>query len=190
MKPLLIALHGLPGSGKDTFANYLLETDVWAKVSFAAPLKRGLSAMLNIPMEDIENPKIKNEPNYKFGKSIRYLAQTIGTEWGRNLVADDIWVQLAEEQIRHFWAHDLNVANTDLRFENEAIRIKELGGIIIHITRNDNEHATKQENTGASNHASNVILPEQYIDYTIRNDYSLEMFHEEVSKVMYQIATK
>ena len=60
---ILIAAHGLPGCGKDTFANRLIEAGTWGKVSFAGPLKRGLSAMLNIPMEDIENPSVKNEPD-------------------------------------------------------------------------------------------------------------------------------
>jgi len=190
MNPILIAFHGLPGSGKDTAANSLIEHADWVKVSFAAPLKRGLVAMLGIPIEDIENHKIKNEPNYMFGKSIRYMAQTIGTEWGRNLIADDIWVQLAENSIRHSWRHGSNVANTDLRFENEAIRIKELGGYIVHIIRDANEHSERQNETGAVNHTSNVTLPAKYIDYTIHNNGSLEMFYSEIVKIMYDISMK
>lgn len=184
MKPLLIAFHGWPGAGKDCAANYLTETGLWSKVSFAAPLKRMLSVGLNIPMEDIENPKIKNEPNYKFGRSIRYMAQTIGTEWARNLISDSIWVDLAVESIEHAWSHGLNVVNTDLRFENEAIRIRELGGIVVHIIRDNNEHAAKQNETGAQNHASNIVLNENYIDFTIYNNGTVEMLHNEIADLI------
>lgn len=188
MKPLLIALHGLPGSGKDTFANRLIEGGGWGKVSFAAPLKRGISTMLNIPMEDIENPSIKNEPNYKFGRSIRYIAQTLGTEWGRNIISDDLWVQLGKESIVHMGERGINVVNTDLRFANEAEMIRELGGYVIHVIRDDKTLAERSESTGMSNHASNISLRDELIDFTIFNSRGIEEFQNEASSLISLIA--
>ena len=188
MKNILIACHGLPGSGKDTFANYLMQDGGnWSKVSFAAPLKRGLAAMFNIPMEDIENPNIKNAPDYKFGRSIRYMAQTIGTEWGRTLIKDSVWVDLGQEAIEHAWSRGQSVINTDLRFENEAIRIKELGGYIVHIIRDENKFNDENNANGAVNHASNAVLPSEYIDFVIHNNGSIERFYDEVARVVYKI---
>lgn len=186
-KPLLIALHGLPGVGKDAFANRLIEGGGWSKISFAAPLKRGMSTMLNIPMEDIDNPSLKNAPNYKYGRSIRYMLQTLGTEWGRNLITDDIWIQLAREGIDHQFSNYMSVINTDLRFPNESIMIKEMGGYVIHITRNENRDGDNAITNGASTHQSNAGIPKELIDYVIHNDGTLDEFEAEAIRVVNEI---
>lgn len=190
MKPLLLAFHGLPGTGKDTAANRLTEGGGWTKVSFAAPLKRGLSTMLNIPMEDIENPSLKNAPDYKFGRSIRYMLQSLGTEWGRNTVADDIWLQLAKENILHQFQQGMSVVNTDLRFENEARMVKELGGYVIKLVRDNNVQGEISMTTGLAQHASNAELPDEFIDHIIYNNYSVTMFEEEVMKYLTDLLLK
>lgn len=185
-EPLLIALHGLPGVGKDKFAS-CLDRNCWSKVSFAAPLRNGLSVMFDIPMEDIDNPTTKNAPNYKFGRSIRYMLQTLGTEWGRNLIADDVWMKLAKEKISHQFSLGMNVVNTDLRFSNEVDLVKSLGGYIIHIIRPDNSNADNANKTGVSNHPSNFSIPSELIDYTIINDKSLQCFEDDVVRVANEI---
>ena len=187
--PLLIALHGLPGSGKDTFAA-ALDRNVWSKVSFAAPLKRGLSTMLGIPLEDMENPTLKNAPNYKYGKSIRFMLQSLGTEWGRQLIADEIWVQQGKENIEHQFSHGMNVVNTDLRFPNEAKMVKELGGYIIHIIRDHNDNAVNSATNGLKNHPSDSGIPLELVDFAIYNNGSIEMLHDEVAKVMVEVCSK
>ena len=185
---ILIACHGLPGSGKDTFANHLIrDGGNWSKVSFAAPIKRGLSAMFNIPMEDIENPNIKNSAHYKFERSIRYMAQTLGTEWGRVLIKDSVWVDLAQEGIEHAWNKGQSVVNTDLRFENEAKRVKDLGGFIVHIIRDDNKFDSDNKINEAVNHASNITLDEKYIDFVIFNNGTIDEFQSDITKVIKEI---
>lgn len=188
MKPLLIALHGLPGVGKDAFANRLTESGNWSKISFAAPLKRGLSEMLNIPIEDIDNPTLKNAPNYKFNRSIRYMLQTLGTEWGRDLIDEDIWLKLATEGIEHQFTQNMNVVNTDLRFPNESAMIKKMGGYIIHILRDTNIDGDISLKTGVSSHQSNAGLPKEHIDFTIRNNGSLIQFEEDAMNIITKIA--
>lgn len=181
--PLLIACHGLPGAGKDAFARFLLENHLdcnWERIAFASPLKRGLSTMLNIPMEDIENPAIKNEPNYKFGRSIRHMAQSLGTEWGRNLIHDNLWVEIAREEITSRLNRGINVIVTDLRFPNEVDLIRELGGYVIHIIRNDNPHVVASLNSGLKSHPSDSSLPAGSVDFTIENNDTLEIFRRKV----------
>ena len=61
------------------------------------------------------------------GKTPRQAMQTLGTEWGRNLIYDGIWL--------HAWERAFNKCSTpvvvdDLRFINEAEMIKRLGGKI------------------------------------------------------------
>lgn len=168
---MLIGLHGAAGSGKDTLANSF---SGWTIYRMAGPLKAGLSAMLNIPLKDIENPLLKNKPDYKFGRSIRYLAQTLGTEWGRTLVADDVWIQMAKENISSLSSYNNNVVITDIRFENEAKAVREMGGKIIHIIRSNNPHTAMVVSGGVIAHASEIVLDDSLIDVKIINNGSIQ----------------
>lgn len=176
MKPLIIALSGAAGCGKDTVANRLMETGVWGRYAFASPLKKGVSTMFNIPMEDLENPITKNAPNFKFGRSIRYMLQTIGTEYGRNLIADDVWIQLAKENIEHQLLHVDNIVITDCRFENEADMIHAMGGEVIRIVRDTNPHTANIASNAIGNHASESGFPIEKCDHVIYNNSSIEEF--------------
>lgn len=190
MNNILIALHALPGGGKDTIANRLIEDGGWGKFAFATPLKRGLSAMLDIPMEDIENPSLKNEPDYKFGRSIRYMMQTLGTEWGRGMVSDSLWVDLARANIEHQFAMGMNVVNTDLRFPNECELIKEMGGTVIHIIRANNINASKAARTGMTSHSSDSSIPVDIIDYVLYNDSSLDNLYKAALQIITEVMNK
>lgn len=123
---ITILLTGYARAGKDTVADYLVEKYGFRKMKFAAPLYRMLAAMYggNITPEYIE----ENKNNVAFlcnetGGTWRYLLQTLGTEWGRHLVAEDIWVALMHRHInadRECWAEQSRIVVSDCRFLNEA----------------------------------------------------------------------
>jgi len=104
---MIIALISpCPGCGKSTVAKYLtqpqgrLET-LSVLIPLAAPLKRMLATLLgdfgigqyeacryiNGDWKEKPIPEIPGTP------TARYLMQTLGTEWGRNLIHEDLWVQ-------------------------------------------------------------------------------------------------
>lgn len=190
MKPLIIALTGAAGCGKDTIANRLMETGVWGRYAFATPLKRGLATMFNIPIEDFESPTIKNVPYYKFGRSLRYMAQTLGTEFGRHLIADDVWIQLAKENIHNQLTHVSNIVITDCRFENEADMVHEMGGYVIKIIRDDNPHTATLAANAISNHASELGFPVEKCDFVLYNNGSLNAFEETSTSTIKEILLK
>lgn len=68
---------------------------------------------------------------------------------------------------------------TDVRFENEAIRIKELGGYIVEINRpnffNNDSHISEER------------LPDDLISYIINNNASLNQFEERVIEAVGQL---
>ena len=70
---------------------------------------------------------------------------------------------------------------TDIRFINEAERVKNLGGRIINIQRPDK--SIKE------NHISEERLDKKYIDYEIINDSSIEVLTERVMKVVDELIT-
>jgi hypothetical protein len=123
----LIGLCGLAGCGKSTAAAYLEQVYGYARVRFADPLKDMMRA-LGLSEREIEGD-LKEVPCEKLGgKTPRYGMQTVGTEWGRELIADDLWIRA--------WASRLPVGPVvaeDCRFQNEAEAIKERGGILIRL---------------------------------------------------------
>ncbi len=76
-------------------------------------------------------PKPKNIQGLKLVKMTpRMLMQMIGTEFGRNMVHPNLWVNsLMNEYKRQKWLV------TDVRFPNEAKAIKDRGGILIRLDR-------------------------------------------------------
>lgn len=128
----IVGITGKAGSGKDTAADYLVENHNFVKVSFAAPLKEGLRAMFNWDKTLLLDRDWKERLLPDIGKSPRELMQTIGTEWGRELVHKDLWLMLAKQRIE---ASEKDVVISDLRFDNEADLIRSLGGSVIHLSR-------------------------------------------------------
>jgi hypothetical protein len=90
-----------------------------------------MMATLGLTKDEIDG-HLKEEPCERFGGATpRHMMQTIGTEWGRNCIHPNLWV-LAWQ---HLLPKNRDVVADDVRFQNEAQVIRDLGGIIIQIER-------------------------------------------------------
>ena len=58
--------------------------------------------------------------------------QTLGTEWGRELINPELWLILAKQRLLNFGP---GMVIADVRFENEAEWVRSQGGRVIHIER-------------------------------------------------------
>lgn len=106
----------------------------------------------------------------------RNLQQNVGTE-ARILLGEDLWVDqvlprtfgLGAEALQlelGFMYPDIDVlAITDLRFENEARRVRDVGGVVWEVTRPGAE---------SDGHASEQALPRDLVDWQIVNDGTLD----------------
>lgn len=128
--PLVIGLAGRAGSGKSYLAS-ILAGGGYFRHSFAAPLKAALIAMGM--SKKLLNDKTTPSPFFN-GKTSRYAMQTLGTEWGRNLIGPDFWVNAWGETL----PKATRVVCDDVRFPNEVEAIRQLGGLILWIDRPDN----------------------------------------------------
>lgn len=128
--PHLIGFAGKKRHGKNTAAD-LLPTPAWQQLAFADPIKKALDAM------GFPEPVDKEKHIPEVGCSWRYLAQTLGTQWGRQTVSPNIWVNATRHRIESLFAHDYRVAVTDVRFPNEVDMIRELGGVVVLVQRPD-----------------------------------------------------
>jgi hypothetical protein len=149
MKPI-IALCGPQQHGKSTSAAYL-ESQGFARVSFAEPLYQMLSTLIgsNARLLDKEAPQ-----DALLGKSVRYALQKLGTEWGREMIGDNIWVETARRTIANKLQYDSvkGIVVDDFRFRNEFSMLKSIGANVACIVRNldslninPNDHASEKE---------------------------------------------
>ena len=140
----IIGLTGKKGSGKDTFASFLLrKSDCGTIIGFADPLKEGLAVILDESTSNFEDRILKEQAPEGFPEECtrRLMMQTLGVEWGRNTVCKDFWELLLKRQLEKYRKLDLNlVIIKDVRFDSEADFIRELGGIVFHVHRLNNPY--------------------------------------------------
>lgn len=177
----LIGLVGRKRSGKDSVADILAEHG-YRKAAFADPL-RAMAAAINPlvgtgPLPgDLFNPHprryndVLDAIGYEAAKElypeVRRFLQVLGTDAVRELLGDDVWVDLGNDRI---YANDAAagppLAFTDVRFPNEAAIIKSNGGVIVRVAR-------PSLPVDGDAHISETALDDYEEDYTVVNDGSL-----------------
>lgn len=164
MSPL-IALYGPQQVGKSTAAESLSKNHGYVRVSFADPLYRMLAGLLDIPFSSIKKlPKEVPMPELQ-GKTIRYALQTLGTEWGRNMIGGRLWVSTASRTIMNHLKDGQLVVVDDCRFLNEYYMLRDLGASFVELRRD--------YNLGQSNpkHGSEVEWKQFTADAQVTNLY-------------------
>lgn len=168
MKVPFFVFTGRAQSGKTTSAKFLVDRG-FQLVSFAEPLKRMLQA---ITLSSDKHSK----PAVLCGKTVREALQTLGTEWGRKHIGDEIWVRCAVESVQNA-INDYHegtchgVVIDDCRFDNEAQAMRLLGATIIKIER---EQAEVME------HESEKGVSDTLVDFTLWNNLSEEELRKTV----------
>lgn len=174
----LIAFSGFAGCGKDAAASVLIRDHGYERVSFADPLRQMLYALNPIAgyrsmsgdLVDVQTlvdakgwDRAKREH-----EEIRELLQRLGTEAGRKILGQNVWVKLAMEKASQF----SKVVITDCRFENEASAVMDMEGVVVRITR---------PGVGPINvHISDRGLSDKFVTYDLCNDGTLEDLAEKV----------
>lgn len=157
---MIVGMSGAAGSGKDTAGAALIDHLEFRKKSFAAELKRILCDIFFWKMEDWESLEWKETPNPTAnGKTPRQVAQWFGTDFMRDRIDPDFWVKRAVSQLS-----DDRVVFTDVRFPNEAMAIREAGGILVFV-----QCVGRESGTDETGHESEAWLPwlDMYADVKI-----------------------
>lgn len=176
--PRLIGVSGYAGSGKNAFADALVAQHGYELRSFAEPLRQMLYATdPRIPsnidrfstvslagMVDLVGwDTLKREY-----PEARRLLQTLGTEGGRGVLGENVWVDAAFKDIDEGYLaqpQTERVVFADTRFRNEAQAIRDRGGILVRVER----AGTKAIN----GHSSETDLDDIEFDYVVQNDSTI-----------------
>lgn len=137
---LVIGLVGLKQAGKSTTADYLVRRHGFERGKFAAALKAMLRVLLlyrgagdEIVERMIEGDLKEVSTPLLNWKTPREAMQTLGTEWGRDCVHPDLWVDTETERVGRSLTR--GVVFEDVRFPNEVAAIRRMGGRIWQIDR-------------------------------------------------------
>ena len=130
----LIAFIGHQTAGKTTAAKLLESHYGWSRTRFAGPIRNMLRS-LGLGDYELEGEGKTLPCALLCGQTPVWAMQTLGTEWGRGLIHPDFWVDAWGRQIEGLIQHGGKLVVDDLRFPNEAHKIRSLGGKIIRIVR-------------------------------------------------------
>lgn len=162
----LIGVTGRKYHGKDTVARELVLKG-YAIVRFAGPLKAMLRAFYvehGIDAATIERKiegDLKEQPCPLLrGKSPRYAMQTLGDEWGRQQIADDLWV----ESLLYRAENVEKAVVPDVRYPNEQQAIHRAGGEVWRVNAGN-----RVPNNDSSGHASEQV-EKLHVDKEIWNE--------------------
>lgn len=188
---MIIGISGRMGSGKDTVAKMIQEIDakyrveetsIWEIKKYASALKKIASILTGVPETMFEIPefKEKNMPeNWRntngYLMTYREFLQKLGTEAVRNNIHHNAWVNALMSSC----TYKDNWIVTDVRFHNEMDAIKKKNGIIIRVTRSDQDHK--------SYHISENALDSETFDFVIENEGGLTELRNKVEQFMWKM---
>lgn len=149
----VIGITGAAQAGKDTVAEYLVKNYGYIRYAFADKLKQFLLAQdpwfpAMLP-EEGPYGEVFNGTFVRLSAAVRdhkwesvkrnlevaRLLQVTGTEAGRAVLGDDVWVRQVKQDAQRVLSHGGRVVFSDVSFQNEADLVDSLGGTMIRITR-------------------------------------------------------
>lgn len=129
----IIGFTGRIGHGKTTAAKYLENRWGFQRVRFAGALKEMMKC-IGLTPEEIDGERKEYACDLLCGKTPRWAMQSIGTEWGRQLIGQDLWIRVWQRAVQRIQPGHLIVVD-DVRYENEAAAVRQLGGVVIRVAR-------------------------------------------------------
>jgi hypothetical protein len=144
---MIIGIVGFIGSGKGTVGDVLVDEYGFNKIAFADPLKDATASVFGWKREWLEGDteasrKFREEVDDFWSGSLkrpgftpRLALQLMGTEAGRDVFGDDIWVHALKARIDAKGASKKDFVITDVRFPNEIDAIRSWGGKVIRVKR-------------------------------------------------------
>ena len=162
---MIIGLCGAAGSGKDTAASRLVLFHGFLRFAFADPIYDAVSAITGLEIHELKDRSRKENCLGWISYSPRRLLQSLGTEWGRDMIHPEIWVMSLMQRVEGVQ----DAVITDVRFSNEAEAILARGGEVWRVVGREASIGAE-----ASGHSSEGGVADKYISATITNGGSID----------------
>jgi len=180
-----IGLAGYARSGKDTVVKYLEMKYSYKRIAFADQIR---NALYNL--NPIVRVKTQDDPEAKLpwalrdmvdfygweelkdiSVDVRGLMQRLGTEVARDMWGNDFWVDQAFREV----AIHPRAALSDVRYVNEAQRVRDFGGQVWRVVRPGYE--------AVNDHPSEHALDGFMFDHIIVNDGTLDELYDKIDRI-------
>lgn len=166
---MLIGLSGYAQSGKDTVASIFGEFG-FERVAFADLMREAALAFDPIispgSVEPLRLSDVVAEFDWDVAKveipEVRRTLQRLGTEVGRSLLGEDVWVNALFSRLD---LDNQDYVVSDCRFPNEAQRIVDEGGLMVRVSRRFGP---------ANDHLSEVALDGWDFNFRLINNGTIE----------------
>ena len=205
---MIIGIVGFAGSGKGTVGDILVNDHDFTKLSFADAVKDATSAIFGWPRHLLEGDTDESRKfretkdefwSARLGRDFipRLAMQLMGTEAGRNVFHQNLWVDVVERRIRQLQEDNLDhkFVIPDVRFPNEIEAIRKWGGFVVRIVRGNEpewyeaaERANKEGITELMSkqcvHYSEWAWIGQQFNYQISNNSTVSMLEADVNHML------
>lgn len=144
---MIIGLSGYARSGKDEVAKILIGHFGYQRRALADPIRDALFELNPLIADNMRLQEALSLHGWDLTKRIfpevRRLLQVFGTEFGRGMISEDVWVELTMRGVRP----EDRIVISDIRYPNEAQAVRDLNGQVWRIHRDgvrpDNEHVSE-----------------------------------------------
>lgn len=140
--PFVLGITGPGGAGKSTVARALVALRPRVEILHAGfalkAMLRGFYAAAGLDQVEAArriDGDLKRTPcPLLCGRSPTEAQQTLGTEWGRDMIGRDLWLDRWRDRAAAILANGGSVINDSVRFDTEAATIRDLGGLVVRLT--------------------------------------------------------
>ena len=187
MPTTVLGLIGPAQSGKDTFAERLVEAHGYTRVAFADPLK-AVAYAIDLDLRHTTLRHLVDEFGWDEAKRdprVRAFLQNVGSAV-RDHADRDIWLNGAKEEVAA--AHG-PVVITDVRYFNEADWIADRlpGGALVRVVRSVSQERNALQGELAQ-HASETELATYPAEFTAYNDSTIARLHRQADTIARLVA--
>jgi len=164
----IIGIAGPAGAGKTTVAGMIQQMQPgYDRLAFSTPIKEMLRVGLGLSEAQLYGDQ-KEVADPRYGCTPRHLMQTLGTEWGRNMINQDIWLNATISKICG------PTVVEDVRFFGEADWVRKHGALL-HVARNG---------LVTHRHESEAGIQPAGGDYFINNSFGLGDLEQQVENFL------
>ena len=199
--PQLLGFGGLLESGKDAVSDHLVTNNGFTKVSMSDPIDLCVLAVNPIVFGEAKQygllsrlwrALLRKQPEIVYTRyreihdrlgyveakripEVRALLQRVGKEMGRDIIDIDIWTNLVRRTVVALLEDGHPVCISGIRFVEEQIMVKELGGQLIWVDRPGHKSAAVATTAA---HATEVQFADFDQDLVLVNDGTLVELHD------------